>query len=136
VRPRRKSQIFYSPCPPFSFLQCFCEPALFRSQEHIRNRSEMYLCLYIHAPNSSRSEDSPFGPASGMTSDRFEQFFILVSCKHHKYFSDRNEMCLFDFIPLSCKPGLILSFLKYILIQVLLFRKMGLRDQLQYQKAY
>ena len=38
------------------------------------------ICGDIHpAPNSSRSEDSLFGPASGMTSERSEQFFHVNS---------------------------------------------------------
>jgi hypothetical protein len=42
-----------------------------------RPRSEMYLCLH-----TSRSKDSRFGPVSGMTSERSEQFFVPV---HRKF---------------------------------------------------
>jgi hypothetical protein len=49
-----------------------------------------YICVYIHpAPNSSRSEDSPFSPVheQDQTSDRFEQLksfsrFLCVTVPH------------------------------------------------------
>ena len=64
----------YSPCLPLLFfIQGFVEHALFRSNEGSLDRSEMY-CHIRPALGSSRSEDSQLGPASGMTSDRSDNF--------------------------------------------------------------
>ena len=57
----------------FLLLQCFCEHALFRSQEHRRDRSEMYLCWH-----SSRFEFIPVWRKSVRSSRRNDMRSVWV----------------------------------------------------------
>ena len=68
--------LLYPPCPPFSFLQRTFVSTHCCEAKGTAKTGLKCICFTFTARNSSRSEDSLFGQATGMASDMSEEFFI------------------------------------------------------------